>query len=76
MFVAARDLRVNGREFKAGELFPYAELGLVHARAVHLWKAGRLKVAPPETVALRVTPGERVDVETPSQQAKKRRARS
>jgi len=45
-FVAARDLRIGDRTFKAGDPFPHAELGLVHARAVNLWQAGRLKVAP------------------------------
>lgn len=76
-FVAARDFVASGRSFKAGDVFPYAELGLVYAKAVNLWTAGRLKVVPQAAatpVAMQLTPGERVVVETPSQHRKRRRS--
>jgi hypothetical protein len=92
VFVANGDTPPNrpigGRSFKDGEVVPIAELGIVHARAVHLWMANRLRVSstsaqPPasipapvaaqaSTVSFRATLGERVVFETPAQERKRK----
>jgi hypothetical protein len=80
--VSAADLPYGPKRFSRGDTFPWRELGLSEYDLLQLWNANQVDAVVPVKVPMTIegksvmlTPGERVIVETPAQE-RKRRARS
>lgn len=58
---------------KAGEAFDWRTRGLQAIDALAMFRSGLLTHAASHVIAVHVTPGERVVVETPAQQRKRKR---
>lgn len=67
-------LPCGDRVFKRGDVFPWRDLNISERDLALMWIANQVDVDP-SRVGLQLTPGERVAVETPKQE-RKRRARS
>lgn len=71
--VASSSFQAGEDAIAAGDVFDWRARGMTEIEAATLFGAGLLVHPASSTVELLVSPGERVDVETPAQQRKRKR---